>query len=168
MASSLPLNPVVLQLSWHRGLSCTDGVIHWSIRSIRLMPGAPGGLGLCLAKPLTEAKPLLEKPLGAQQAQKNESPLSLHIRSSATVAVLLRHRHIQPLFVQAFELGTVRWINEWIHLWRGCGDTSGWPPVLDWWWLLFCYLKVGQEQDSWGGSDEGDFRTCFIAFSGLW
>lgn len=55
-------------------------------RSIRLNPGTPGGLGLCLGKPLTEAKPLSEKPLRAQQAQKNEPPLSIHIRSSATVA----------------------------------------------------------------------------------
>lgn len=60
-------------------------VIQRSIRSIRPMPWTPGGLGLCLAKPLMEAKPLLGKPLRAQQAQKNEPPLSLHIRSSATV-----------------------------------------------------------------------------------
>ncbi|CAB1451756.1 unnamed protein product [Pleuronectes platessa] len=33
-----------------------------------------------------EANPLLGKPLRAQQAQKNELPLSLHIRSLATVA----------------------------------------------------------------------------------
>lgn len=60
-------------------------VIQRSIRSIRPMPWTPGGLGLCLAKPLMETKPLLGKPLRAQQAQKNEPPLSLHIRSSATV-----------------------------------------------------------------------------------
>lgn len=61
-------------------------VIQRSIRSIRPIPGTPGGLGLCLAKPLTETKPLSGKPLSAQQAQKNEPPLSLHIRSLATVA----------------------------------------------------------------------------------
>lgn len=62
-------------------------VIQRSIRSIRPMLQTPGGLGLCLAKLLMEVKTLSGKPLRAQQAQKNEPPLSLHIRSSATVAV---------------------------------------------------------------------------------
>lgn len=61
-------------------------VIQQSIRSIRPMLRIPGGLGLCFAKLLMEVKTLSGKPLRAQQAQKNEPPLSLHIRSSATVA----------------------------------------------------------------------------------
>lgn len=61
-------------------------VIQRSIRSIRPMLRTPGGLGLCFAKLLMEVKTLSWKPLRAQQAQKNEPPLSLHIRSSATVA----------------------------------------------------------------------------------
>lgn len=61
-------------------------VIQRSIRSIRPMLQTPGGLGLCLAKLLMEVKTLSGKPLRAQQAQKNDLPLSLYIRSSATVA----------------------------------------------------------------------------------
>lgn len=55
-------------------------------RSIRPMVRTPGGIGLCLAKPLMEVKTLSGKPLRAQQAQKNEPLLSLCIRSSAMVA----------------------------------------------------------------------------------
>lgn len=83
-----------------------DPLIHPSDSS-----GIPVGPWLCLAKLLMEVKPLLEKPLRAQQVQKNELPLSLRIKSSAMVQVLLRCRHIRPLFVQAFELGTKWWMD---------------------------------------------------------
>lgn len=63
--------------------------------------GIPVGPRLCLAKLLMEVKPLLEKPLRAQQVQKNELPLSLRIKSSAMVQVLLQCHHIRPLFVQS-------------------------------------------------------------------
>lgn len=82
--------------------------------------GIPVGLCLCLANLLMEVKPLLEKPLRAQQVQKNELPLSLRIRSSALVPVLQCH-HIRPLFFQAFELGqNGSWINSSI-----CGVMAG-------------------------------------------
>lgn len=76
-----------------------------------------------------EATPLLEKPLGAQQVQKNELPLSLRIKSSAMVQILLRCRHIRPLFVQAFELGTKCRMEEWIHLWSDGRALKSGPHV---------------------------------------